>query len=391
MLPAAFLDVEDCVTDDDMDGVDFSFDARPGRSHDLEPMGSYATSLRMRPHTDFQEIGREASHPQPPQPMRVQTLRRDPEDGMGGLSVSELRDFAQDYESDGLEGQIFGLLPVTGHTAPPLEWAGTLTIMMRNLPNKYSQRMLLAEINHAGFLGTFDFVYLPIDPETNANRGYAFLNFVSPSVAWVFKSFYDGRKMNRFNSSKVVSVMPAALQGFEANYAHYANARVNRGNLAARPLFLRLPKQSVSNAPVVLSGARRNVRRRDRQNTEDHPAERLETKPNYHHAEGQGQFHGQSHDQQQYHSSSWPSHGGVEAYYSPQVETPTPMPMPSSWPPERGGSRFDVEVPDLVPKFCPHCGGHIQAKFQFCPSCGATLDFSSLVRTDESHGQSFSS
>jgi hypothetical protein len=314
---------------------------------------------------------------------------------MAGFGVTDMGHIAQEYEPDVLEGQMF--LPVAGNTTPPPEWAGTLTVMMRNLPNKYSQRMLLAEINHTGFLGTFDFVYLPIDPETNANRGYAFLNFVSSGIAWMFKSSYDGRKMNRFNSSKVVSVMPATLQGFEANYAHYANARVNRGNIAARPLFLRLPKQSVANEPAVLSGARRSSRHRGRQNDKDEPEEQPNMTPNYHVGEDQSQFDVQCHEQQQYQSLGWPTstHGGTEAYYSLPVETP----MRTSWPPAQGASLFDMEARDsgrseqkrgLVPKFCPHCGGHIQAKFQFCPTCGATLDFSSLGWTEEPQGQSFS-
>merc|ERR1719401_427232 len=134
-------------------------------------------------------------------------------------------------------------MQLSASSPPPLEWANTTTVMMRNLPNKYTQRMLLTEINHTGFLGTFDFLYLPIDPETTANRGYSFLNFIDPGFAWMFKMSYEDRKMNRFNSNKVVSVVPATLQGFEANYAHYAAARVNRGDPAARPLFLREPKQ----------------------------------------------------------------------------------------------------------------------------------------------------
>jgi len=131
---------------------------------------------------------------------------------------------------------------------PPAGWENTTTVMMRNLPNKYTQRMLLTEINQVGFLGTFDFLYLPIDPETSANRGYAFLNFIDPSFAWMFKMSYEGRKMNRFNSSKVVSVMPATLQGFEANYTHYSTARVSRGDPAARPLFIRETTQTSGKA-----------------------------------------------------------------------------------------------------------------------------------------------
>merc|ERR1719188_855708 len=130
--------------------------------------------------------------------------------------------------------------------------------MMRNLPNKYTQRMLLTEVNEAGFLGTFDFLYLPIDPETTANRGYCFINFVSPSSAWLFKIAYEGKAMNHFNSNKVVSVAPATLQGFEANYAHYSSARVNRGDPAARPLFLREPSNPSGKGSFGSSGSKRS-------------------------------------------------------------------------------------------------------------------------------------
>lgn len=37
------------------------------------------------------------------------------------------------------------------------------TVMLRNIPNKYTQRMLLTEVNSLGFEGQYDFFYLPID------------------------------------------------------------------------------------------------------------------------------------------------------------------------------------------------------------------------------------
>mmetsp|Transcript_66155 Transcript_66155/g.123467 ORF Transcript_66155/g.123467 Transcript_66155/m.123467 type:complete len:336 (-) Transcript_66155:152-1159(-) len=264
---------------------------------------------------------------------------------------------------------------------PPPEWANTMTVMMRNLPNKYTQRMLLAEINHTGFLGAYDFLYLPIDPETNANRGYAFLNFVDSHFAWMFKMSYEGRKMNRFNSNKVVSITPATLQGFEANYAHYANARVNRGDPAARPLFLREPKALGNGGFTDLTAGARKAGGRQRKerppggNGTSGQANRAVTLP------------GQDAD------GMWASSAEIlMSYYGGQADKAEPMPPNQATPlmqmfPQTGsnmeeqvaagGAPQPSQKGAMLPKFCPHCGGHIQPMFQFCPHCGGNLDFGS--------------
>eukprot|EP00931_Biecheleriopsis_adriatica_P005592 TRINITY_DN107085_c0_g1_i1.p1 TRINITY_DN107085_c0_g1~~TRINITY_DN107085_c0_g1_i1.p1 ORF type:complete len:404 (-),score=77.12 TRINITY_DN107085_c0_g1_i1:367-1578(-) len=124
------------------------------------------------------------------------------------------------------------------------------TIMMRNLPNKYTQQMLLEEVDQAGFAGSYDFFYLPIDPETRANRGYAFLDFKEPATAARFKQCFEGQSLRMFKSSKIVTITPAQLQGFEANYKHYSSSRVNRGDHSRRPLFFREPSGELGGAKV---------------------------------------------------------------------------------------------------------------------------------------------
>lgn len=251
----------------------------------------------------------------------------------------------------------------------PQLWANKTTVMMRNLPNKYTQRMLLTEVNQTGFLGTFDFLYLPIDPETAANRGYAFLNFIDPGFAWMFKTSYEGRKMNRFKSTKVVSVMPATLQGFDANYAHYSAARVNRGDPAARPLFLREPSQMVQN---IRQDGRddRNARNRNR-GGKNGSADQLPPP-----GKGGG---GQPRPPRAMRPEGPPmtSGKGMPPMPYPDAGGELPVPGPPSGPtPDMDGAR------PMVPKFCPQCGGPIQAYFQFCPHCGASINLTSLAPED---------
>ena len=53
---------------------------------------------------------------------------------------------------------------------------GCTTVMLKNIPLKYSQWSLLMIVNRIGFLGSFDYFYVPMVAKRGENRGYAFIN-----------------------------------------------------------------------------------------------------------------------------------------------------------------------------------------------------------------------
>merc|ERR1719159_2324237 len=100
----------------------------------------------------------------------------------------------------------------------------------------------------------------------------------------MFKMAFEGKKMSCYNtdSLKVLSVTPAALQGFDANYAHYSSARVNRGDPSARPLFLREPSPELLGkaSDPVQGDQEKGSKRRQRKNGKPQAAENtLKTPP----------------------------------------------------------------------------------------------------------------
>jgi len=110
------------------------------------------------------------------------------------------------------------------------------TLMIRNIPNRYSQRDLIAELEDMGFGGKFNFLYIPLDKGTMANVGYAFVNFIDKEwAASCMEAFQEHRfKRHRKTSGKIASVSAAHLQGLEANLAHYERAVVNTAKLKQR-------------------------------------------------------------------------------------------------------------------------------------------------------------
>jgi hypothetical protein len=108
----------------------------------------------------------------------------------------------------------------------PLADEDKTTMMLRNIPNKYTQPMMLDAIMATELQGQCDFFYLPIDFRSNCNVGYAFVNFTTPAGADKFREVFHGERMDCLNSSKVCEVSYARVQGLAANIEHYRNSPV---------------------------------------------------------------------------------------------------------------------------------------------------------------------
>ncbi|KAF9298269.1 hypothetical protein BGZ88_007303 [Linnemannia elongata] len=108
------------------------------------------------------------------------------------------------------------------------------TFMIRNIPNKYTQPMLLECINATHF-GKFDFLYLRMDFKNKCNVGYAFINFINTEVVASFVQQHVGKKWGRFNSDKICSLSYATIQGRRALVDKFRNSIVMEEEPSYRP------------------------------------------------------------------------------------------------------------------------------------------------------------
>jgi len=101
------------------------------------------------------------------------------------------------------------------------------SVMMRNLPNNLTRDMLLDMLRSEGYDGCFDFVYLPIDFQSNSGLGYAFINLTTHDVAVRFCDHFTGFNHWSLASEKVCHVTWSdSLQGREAHIERYRNSPV---------------------------------------------------------------------------------------------------------------------------------------------------------------------
>lgn len=112
------------------------------------------------------------------------------------------------------------------------------TVMIKNIPNKYSQKLLLNMLdNHCIHcneqisdgddqpMSSYDFVYLPIDFNNKCNVGYGFVNMTSPEATWrLYKAFHH-QHWEVFNSRKICEVTYARVQGLESLKDHFKNSK----------------------------------------------------------------------------------------------------------------------------------------------------------------------
>jgi protein phosphatase 1 regulatory subunit 42 len=110
------------------------------------------------------------------------------------------------------------------------------TLMIKNIPNKYDQEMLLTTIDRK-YKGTYDFFYLPIDFKNKCNVGYAFINFMDPHTIAPFYEDFNNKKWEKFNSEKVCKITYARIQGKAALIDHFRNSSLMYEDAKCRPLI----------------------------------------------------------------------------------------------------------------------------------------------------------
>jgi len=228
--------------------------------------------------------------------------------------------------------------PSFSHGAPkPTEWTNVSTVMLKNVPNKVTQSALVLELHHSGFQNTYDFLHIPMDLVTHVNRGYGFINFINPDMAFAFMMQFEGRKFDAFASGKVMSVVPAVIQGFEANYERYSNNTFKHRDASVAPLFLRKPEGWKPSA----GGKKFVPKQRAAPSLIDLAAASMATKQNMK-------------QQPRYQQHEPTTIGAAFAFKAMDTEASTQK--------QASASRPAV--------FCTSCGGSCLSSFKFCQFCG---------------------
>lgn len=239
-------------------------------------------------------------------------------------------------------GQAMGFASVPYPSVELADAASTTRMMMCNVPEQYTQSMLVEEINVEGFMGSYDFVHLPFDPETGRNCGYALISFIDAGHASMFSKVFEGRRMSLSDSEKTVSVI-AVRHVAEAQSPHKA-ARENQ------------PSQ-------------RGGRRRRGGSLIDRAVKQQQQK-----ALAQQQATAQQHGAQ------IPADSGAASAVAaagrsavvPAAAGRAGSALPRA--PAAGGDAAAAgSDAGRKMRFCPFCGGKRHATFKFCEFCGKSL------------------
>jgi len=101
------------------------------------------------------------------------------------------------------------------------------TLMLRGLPEACTRDVLLGLLNHLGFAGHYDLVYVPVNFATGVGLGYAFVNAVSSASARRLWACFDG-----FRAWPTAGEEPCTVcwsdphQGVTAHVERYRNSPV---------------------------------------------------------------------------------------------------------------------------------------------------------------------
>ena len=112
------------------------------------------------------------------------------------------------------------------------------TLMVRNIPNKYTQQAVLEEIDEK-FRSCYDCFYLPIDFKNKCNVGYAFLNLCDYRDVARFYREFNGRRWSCYRSAKVCAITYARIQGKASMIARFQNSNLMNESVEVQPRLFR--------------------------------------------------------------------------------------------------------------------------------------------------------
>ena len=103
------------------------------------------------------------------------------------------------------------------------------TIMIKNIPNKFTRDLLLSTIDQ-NFKGSYDLFIMPTDGNKNKNFGYSFINFTSSYFIPFFYYMFNKKKWSNTNSQKICEITYSKVQGRENLISHYPNKIIHFNN-----------------------------------------------------------------------------------------------------------------------------------------------------------------
>mmetsp|Transcript_148019 Transcript_148019/g.475271 ORF Transcript_148019/g.475271 Transcript_148019/m.475271 type:complete len:457 (+) Transcript_148019:111-1481(+) len=98
------------------------------------------------------------------------------------------------------------------------------SLMMRNLPRKYTVSEVLMELSMHVPREAINFVSVPWDMQTRCNVGFAFVSFTDPSSAARVFAAFDGNTWKLAQSAKKIKALSAHVQGLAKNILHCGTA-----------------------------------------------------------------------------------------------------------------------------------------------------------------------
>eukprot|EP00929_Paragymnodinium_shiwhaense_P066140 TRINITY_DN3314_c1_g1_i23.p1 TRINITY_DN3314_c1_g1~~TRINITY_DN3314_c1_g1_i23.p1 ORF type:complete len:2923 (-),score=769.42 TRINITY_DN3314_c1_g1_i23:131-8899(-) len=152
------------------------------------------------------------------------------EAGVNGLSTYRIDDSSEGDEA-----------AAAAEIADEEDDSAFTTVMLRNIPYKYTRQLLVDRLYDLGFKGEIDYLYLAADIGTQCNRGYGFINFRSSIARYHFSQLCNDvpteSVLPGFQSRKVCQVGRAKWQGAEENKRQLSRSDL-LDQLAAYPEWL---------------------------------------------------------------------------------------------------------------------------------------------------------